>query len=117
MLVSTNWLSKYVDWNELSVEELAEKITRAGIEVDGIIDRSFGMDNIVIGYVTDCVKHPEADKLHICQVDVGGEITQIICGAPNIAAGQKVIVARPGAMLPGGMKIKKRNFAAKSQTV
>ncbi|EGQ22415.1 phenylalanyl-tRNA synthetase beta subunit [Sporosarcina newyorkensis 2681] len=107
MLVSTNWLSKYVDWNELSVEELAEKITRAGIEVDGIIDRSFGMDNIVIGYVTDCVKHPEADKLHICQVDVGGEITQIICGAPNIAAGQKVIVARPGAVLPGGMKIKK----------
>ncbi|PIC71293.1 phenylalanine--tRNA ligase subunit beta [Sporosarcina sp. P16b] len=107
MLVSTNWLSNYVDWNELSVEELAEKITRAGIEVDGIIDRSFGMDNIVIGHVNNCVKHPEADKLHICQVDVGGEISQIICGAPNIAEGQHVIVARPGAILPGGMKIKK----------
>ncbi|WP_153721420.1 phenylalanine--tRNA ligase subunit beta [Sporosarcina cascadiensis] len=107
MLVSTNWLSNYIDWNELSAAELAEKITRAGIEVDGIIDRSFGMENVVIGYVTDCVKHPEADKLHICQVDVGGEVTQIICGAPNIAAGQKVIVARPGATLPGGMKIKK----------
>ncbi|WP_153733529.1 phenylalanine--tRNA ligase subunit beta [Sporosarcina obsidiansis] len=107
MLVSTNWLSKYVDWNELSVEELAEKITRAGIEVDGIIDRSFGMDHVVVGYVTDCVKHPEADKLNICKVDVGEEITQIICGAPNIAQGQKVIVARPGAVLPGGMKIKK----------
>ena len=107
MLVSTNWLSNYVDWNELSIEELAEKITRAGIEVDGIIDRSFGMDNIVIGHVNECVKHPEADKLHICQVDVGGVISQIICGAPNIAEGQNVIVARPGAVLPGGMKIKK----------
>ncbi|AXH99394.1 phenylalanine--tRNA ligase subunit beta [Sporosarcina sp. PTS2304] len=107
MLVSTNWLSTYVDWNELSVEELAEKITRAGIEVDGIINRSLGMEHVVIGYVAECEKHPEADKLHICQVDVGGEVTQIICGAPNIAAGQKVIVARPGAVLPGGMKIKK----------
>lgn len=107
MLVSTNWLSTYVEWNELNVEDLAEKITRAGIEVDGIMDRSFGMDHLVIGHVTDCTKHPEADKLHICQVDVGGEVTQIICGAPNIAAGQKVIVARPGAVLPGGMKIKK----------
>lgn len=107
MLVSTNWLSQYVDWNELRIDELAEKITRAGIEVDGIIDRSYGMNHVVVGYVTDCVKHPEADKLKICQVDVGGEITQIICGAPNIAAGQKVIVARPGAVLPGGMKIKK----------
>lgn len=107
MLVSTNWLSDYVEWNELKVEELAEKITRSGIEVDAIIDRSHGMNNIVAGYVAECAKHPEADKLHICQVDVGGEITQIICGAPNIAAGQKVIVARPGAVLPGGMKIKK----------
>lgn len=107
MLVSTNWLSDYVDWSELSIEELAEKITRAGIEVDGIIDRSLGMDNIVIGHVVDCVKHPEADKLSICQVDVGGELSQIICGAPNIAKGQYVIVARPGAVLPGGMEIKK----------
>ena len=52
-------------------------------------------------------KHPEADKLRICQVDVGEETTQIICGAPNVAEGQKVIVARPGAVLPGGFKIKK----------
>lgn len=107
MLVSTKWLKDYVNIDGIPVNELAEKITRSGIEVDGIIDRSHGMTNVVVGYVTECVKHPEADKLNICQVDVGEETTQIICGAANIAAGQKVIVARPGAVLPGNFKIKK----------
>ena len=72
-----------------------------------MIDRSHGMTNVVVGYVKEYVKHPEADKLNICQVDVGEETTQIICGAPNVEAGQKVIVASPGAVLPGGIKIKK----------
>ncbi|KXH87254.1 phenylalanine--tRNA ligase subunit beta [Sporosarcina sp. HYO08] len=107
MLVSTKWLGDYVNIKNIAVEELAEKITRAGIEVDAIIDRSHGMTNVVVGYVKECVKHPEADKLSICQVDVGEETTQIICGAPNVAEGQKVIVARPGAVLPGNFKIKK----------
>ena len=107
MLVSTKWLSEYVNIEGIAAAELAEKITRSGIEVDSIIDRSHGMTNVVVGYVLECVKHPEADKLRICQVDVGEETTQIICGAPNVAEGQKVIVARPGAVLPGGMKIKK----------
>ena len=107
MLVSTKWLSEYVNIEGIAVADLAEKITRSGIEVDSIIDRSHGMTNVVVGYVVECVKHPEADKLNICQVDVGEETTQIICGAPNVAEGQKVIVARPGAVLPGGMKIKK----------
>ncbi|GKV54521.1 phenylalanine--tRNA ligase beta subunit [Sporosarcina sp. NCCP-2222] len=107
MLVSTKWLSKYVNINGIAPADLAERITRAGIEVDSIIDRSQGMTNVVVGHVKECVKHPEADKLNICQVDVGEETTQIICGAPNVAQGQKVIVARPGAVLPGGVKIKK----------
>lgn len=107
MLVSTKWLSDYVNIEGIAVEELAEKITRSGIEVDSIIDRSHGMTNVVVGFVKECVKHPEADKLRICQVDVGEETTQIICGAPNVAVGQKVIVARPGAVLPGNFKIKK----------
>ncbi|PSL35206.1 phenylalanyl-tRNA synthetase beta subunit [Planomicrobium soli] len=107
MLVSLKWLKDYVNLQELPAQELAEKITRSGIEVDAVIDRSFGMTNVVVGYVETCEKHPEADKLSICQVNVGEETTQIICGAPNIAAGQKVIVARPGANLPGGIKIKK----------
>lgn len=107
MLVSIKWLKDYVNTQQLPPAELGEKITRSGIEVDAVIDRSHGMTNVVVGFVESCVKHPEADKLSICQVDVGGEMAQIICGAPNIAAGQKVIVARPGAKLPGGIKIKK----------
>lgn len=108
MLVSLNWLKQYVDIEGIAPEELAEKITRSGIEVDAVIDRSQGMTNIVVGYVVSKEKHPDADKLNICQVEVGeGDVRQIICGAPNVAAGQKVIVALPGARLPGGIKIKK----------
>jgi phenylalanyl-tRNA synthetase beta chain len=107
MLVSTKWLADYIDTRGLAPADLAEKITRSGIEVDAVIDRSHGMTNVVVGHILERIKHPEADKLSICQVDVGEEATQIICGAPNVAAGQKVIVARPGAVLPGGIKIKK----------
>ncbi len=108
MLVSLNWLKQYVDIDGLTAEELAEKITRSGIEVDAVIDRSQGMTNVVVGYVVSKEKHPDADKLNVCQVEVGeGDVRQIICGAPNVAAGQKVIVALPGARLPGGIKIKK----------
>ncbi|MFJ7736876.1 phenylalanine--tRNA ligase subunit beta [Lysinibacillus sp. NPDC097287] len=108
MLVSLEWLKNYVNTQDLAPEELAEKITRSGIEVDAVIDRASGMDKVVVGHVVSKEKHPEADKLNICQVDVGeAEPQQIICGAPNVDAGQKVIVARPGAHLPGGIKIKK----------
>ncbi|PYF08984.1 phenylalanine--tRNA ligase subunit beta [Ureibacillus chungkukjangi] len=108
MLVSLNWLKQYVDIDGIAAEELAEKITRSGIEVDAVIDRAKGMTNVVVGYVVSKEKHPDADKLNVCQVEVGeGDIRQIICGAPNVDAGQKVIVALPGARLPGGVKIKK----------
>lgn len=108
MLVSLEWLKDYVNTQDLAPEVLAEKITRSGIEVDAVIDRASGMDKVVVGHVVSKEKHPEADKLNICQVDVGEEeLQQIICGAPNVDAGQKVIVARPGAHLPGGIKIKK----------
>ncbi|MBE3102626.1 MAG: phenylalanine--tRNA ligase subunit beta [Bacilli bacterium] len=107
MLVSTKWLADYIDIKGITPAELAEKITRSGIEVESVNDRSHGMTNVVVGHVLECGKHPDADRLSICQVSFGAEVTQIICGAPNIAAGQKVIVARPGAVLPGGIKIKK----------
>lgn len=108
MLVSLNWLKEYVDTSALTDAELAERITRSGIEVDAVIDSSYNMSNVVIGHVEAKEKHPEADKLSICQVNVGAdELQQIICGAPNVDAGQNVIVALPGAVLPGGMKIKK----------
>ncbi|WP_152654801.1 phenylalanine--tRNA ligase subunit beta [Oceanobacillus sp. CFH 90083] len=107
MLVSYNWLRNYVNLDKVTPEELAEKITRSGIEVEGIEYLAPKSENIVVGYVKSCEKHPDADKLNLCQVDVGEESLQIICGAPNVGAGQKVAVAKPGAKLPNGMKIKK----------
>ncbi|MBM7571973.1 phenylalanine--tRNA ligase subunit beta [Aquibacillus albus] len=107
MFVSLNWLKNYVDIDNVSAEELAEKITKTGIEVEGIEYVAEQSSNVVVGYVKECEKHPNADKLNLCQVDVGEEELQIICGAPNIAHGQKVAVAKPGAVLPGNFKIKK----------
>src|SRR5690625_1262408 len=108
MLVSLNWLKQYVNYGDLTPEQLSEKITKSGIEVDGIeyitTEKS---DNVVIGHVQTCDQHPNADKLSLCTVDVGDEVLTIACGAPNVAAGQKVAVAKPGAVLPGGFKIKR----------
>lgn len=108
MLVSTNWLNDYVDTSKVSTEELAEKITGAGNEVDAIHDLNQGASGVVVGYVQTCQKHPNAEKLKVCDVDIGGdEPVQIVCGAPNVAQGQKVAVAKHGAVLPGNVKIKR----------
>ena len=101
MIISRKWLSQYMDVSDLSIEELADKITNSGSEVEGIEKMSQGT-NLVIGKVLECVDHPDSDHLHVCKVDLGEKIEQIVCGAPNVAAGQKVIVARVGAKLPGG---------------
>lgn len=66
--------------------------------------------DFVVGYVKDKEKHPDADKLNVCRVDIGSEILQIVCGAPNVEEGQKVVVARVGAVMPGGMIIKDANL-------
>jgi phenylalanyl-tRNA synthetase beta chain len=107
VLVSLNWLKNYVDYGLLSPEELGEMITKSGIEVDGISYVAEKSKDVVVGHVISCEQHPNADKLNLCQVDVGDEQLQIICGAPNVAAGQRVAVAKPGAVLPGDFKIKK----------
>ncbi|WP_404453434.1 phenylalanine--tRNA ligase subunit beta [Virgibacillus necropolis] len=107
MLVSLNWLQNYIDIGEIKAEDLAEKITKTGIEVEGIEYVAEKSENVVVGYVKECEQHPNADKLNLCQVDVGDEVLQIICGAPNIKQGQKVAVAKPKAVLPGNFKIKK----------
>ncbi|MET3196378.1 phenylalanine--tRNA ligase subunit beta [Bacillus sp. OAE603] len=108
MFVSTKWLQEYVDLSGVTPEELAKLITKAGIEVEGVNNLSDGIKNVVVGYVMEREQHPEADKLSKCTVDVGEEQpVQIICGAPNVAKGQKVIVAKIGAVLPGNFKIKK----------
>ncbi|OLS41473.1 phenylalanine--tRNA ligase subunit beta [Bacillus sp. MRMR6] len=108
MFVSYKWLQEYVDLSGVSATELAEKITKSGIEVEGVEVLNEGIKGVVVGHVVERVQHPNADKLSKCQVDIGqGEPVQIICGAPNVAQGQKVAVATVGAVLPGNFKIKK----------
>lgn len=107
MLVSYNWLKDYVDLDGVTPEELADKITNAGIEVEHLTYNGAGLKGIVIGKVETCAPHPSADKLHVCQVNLGDETVQIICGAPNVAAGQKVAVAKVGARIAGNVKIKR----------
>ncbi|QSF46447.1 phenylalanine--tRNA ligase subunit beta [Paenibacillus tianjinensis] len=107
MKVSTGWLADYISLEGVTAEELADKITTAGIEIDGVERRNKGLSGIVTGYVKSKEKHPDADKLNVCIVDAGqGEDLQIVCGAKNVAAGQKVPVALVGAKLPG-LEIKK----------
>ncbi|WP_025690594.1 phenylalanine--tRNA ligase subunit beta [Paenibacillus zanthoxyli] len=107
MKVSTGWLADYISLEDVIAEELADKITDAGIEIDGVERRNKGLSGIVTGFVKSKEKHPDADKLNVCIVDAGQEEDlQIVCGAKNVAAGQKVPVALVGAKLPG-LEIKK----------
>lgn len=106
MLVSYNWLKQYTNIED-NATDLAEKITRGGIEVEGVEYLADNISNVVVGYVETKEKHPDAEKLNVCTVNVGEEDKlQIVCGAPNVDAGQYVIVAKVGATLPG-IKIKK----------
>lgn len=100
MNVSYNWLKKHVDLEGISPEEVADKLTFAGAEVEGIFRLASG-SNLVIGHILECEPHPDSDHLHVLKVDEGTfGIHQIVCGAPNARKGLKVIVARAGAKLP-----------------
>lgn len=108
MFVSYKWLQDYVDLSGITADELAEKITKSGIEVEGVEVLDKGITGVVVGHVLEREQHPDADKLSKCLVDIGADTpVQIICGAPNVDKGQKVIVATVGAVLPGNFKIKK----------
>ena len=106
MKITYNWLKEYVDipWDW---PELAERLTMAGLEFEGVEDLGARYEGVVIGRVNTCCPHENADRLTVCQVDVGTRVNTIVCGAPNVAAGQTVAVALPGTTLPGGMQIKK----------
>lgn len=108
MLVSFNWLKDYVQLDDITAVELAERLTNSGIEVDVVHQLNKGVSNVVVGHVVKREQHPDADKLSLCQVDIGEEEpVQIVCGAKNVAQGQNVAVAKVGAVLPGNFKIKK----------
>ena len=107
MNISTTWLREWVN-PDVSDEVLAEKLTMAGLEVDGIAPVAPSFDGVVVGQVVSCEKHPNADKLSLCQVNIGqSDNLQIICGAPNVKQALKVVVATVGSKLPNGLKIKK----------
>lgn len=108
MLVSFNWLKDYVQLSDITAIELAERLTRSGIAVDIVHQLNKGVSGVVVGHVVKREQHPDADKLSLCQVDIGEEeLVQIVCGAKNVAHDQKVAVAKVGAVLPGNFKIKK----------
>ena len=108
MKVSLSWLKEYVAIDKnMSPNELAEALTMAGLEVEAVIDRYAYLDNVVVGRITEVGAHPNADKLKLCQVDVGGQSYSIVCGAPNAKEGMLAPMAFPGTVLPDGRTIEK----------
>jgi len=108
MKLSYRWLGRHVDLSGIPPQDLAQDLTLSTCEVEGLERFLPHLHDVVVGFVKEREKHPDADKLSRCTVDVGdGTLRTIVCGAPNVAAGQKVAVALPGTELPGGLKIKK----------
>ncbi len=111
MFVSMRWLARHVDLEGITPEQLADDLTLSTAEVEGLERFAPQLHEVVVGHVLTCEPHPDAEKLSLCSVDVGtaGEAPPlvIVCGAPNVAAGQKVAVARIGTTLPNDFKIKK----------
>ncbi len=106
MLISLNWLKDYVDVDE-TPEELAHLLTMAGLETASIVELGVGIDDIVVGQILEKGQHPNADRLSLCKVTDGEETYSIVCGATNMEEGDKIPLARVGAVLPGNFKIKK----------
>ena len=106
MKVKLDWLNELVDLSGLTTEDIVNKLSLYSTEIEGVEKILFGT-NLTIGHVLTCVDHPDSDHLHVCTVDVGDEVLQIVCGAPNIKADMYVIVAKVGCELPGDFKIKK----------
>ena len=113
MKVSVNWLKELVDVH-LSVEELAHTLTMAGLEVEEIAPVAAAFNNIVVAEVKTTAPHPNADKLRVCEVDVGaGGLLQIVCGAPNVAPGMRVpcaLVDAPARDVPSGLLLLGRGW-------
>ncbi len=110
MLISLNKLREFVDF-DFSLEELDDVLTMLGIEVEGVINNILKYDKFYVASVEECEKHPNADKLTICQVSIGESPITVVCGAPNVAKGQKVVLGLVGAVVPnGGFKLEKRKI-------
>ena len=107
MIVTYNWLKEYVDF-DLDADELAHRLTMAGLEVDAMEKIGEGLETVIVARLLTVEPHPEADRLTLCQVDIGSEeALQIVCGAKNHRAGDLVALAGVGSGLPGNFKIQK----------
>lgn len=100
-MIDLEWVSDYIDISDQDLNELAVKITKAGINVEKVISNH--IDNLVVGQIVKCEDHPNSDHLHVCDVNIGNKVLQIVCGAPNVRKDLKVLVSLPGAVLPGGV--------------
>lgn len=105
MIVTKNWLNEWIDLGGVTTDQLLKTFNSIGLEVDRH-EVLFVPNGVVIGYVETCERHPDADKLSVCQVNIGSGIRQIVCGASNVRAGIHIALATVGAELPGGLKIK-----------
>ncbi len=107
MKVPLSWLNEYVDLSGLSVKQLCDRLTFSGVEVEGVATFGSSYEGSVVGEVRECLPHPNADRLRVCRVFDGQTERVVVCGAPNVAVGQKVCLAVPGALLPDGSRLKK----------
>lgn len=105
MKISLDWLRDFVAWPG-EAPELAARLTMSGLNVERVEEFAITLPGVVVGHVTDVQRHPQADKLSVCQVHDGERTLTVVCGAPNVRADQRVLLATPGAQLPGGVKIK-----------
>ncbi len=102
MKISLNWLKEYVDLQNISNEEIISKLNMSGLEVEDVVNQNEIYKDFIVAFVKEKKKHPNADKLSLCTVDTGKEELQVICGAPNVDAGQKVVFAPIGTLIPKG---------------
>ena len=99
-MINLEWVKDYIDIGDISPEELAERVTKTGINIEKIISNH--INNLVIGEVISCKDHPNSDHLRVCEVNTGSKCIQVVCGASNVKEGIRVIVALPNSVLPVG---------------
>ncbi len=105
MIITRSWLNEWIDISDISTDDLVKTFNTLGLEVESV--KSYEVPSkIIFGKVLECEKHPDADKLNVCKVDIGSSIRQIVCGAANVRVGLDVVVATIGATMPSGMEIK-----------